>query len=367
MIPMIDLPAAVQELRPEIDAAIARVLDGGRYVLGEEVDAFEREFAAFCGTAHCVAVGSGLDALWLALRAWSIGPGDEVIVPAYTAIATWMAVSLAGARPVGVDVDPRTRCLDPDRIADAITGDTRAIVPVHLFGRPAPIDSVTELAQTHGLRVLEDCAQAHGATVDDRHVGSIGGAGAFSFYPTKNLGALGDGGAIITDDDDLADRVRLLRSYGWRARDDSLIKGQNSRLDELQAALLRVKLPALEAWNGRRASVAAEYLEALDAVPGLELPDAGAGSVWHQFVVRHPSRDELRAALSEAGVATQVHYAPPPHLATTYRADGWRPGHFPVAEELSRTVLSLPVHPQLGEGTAREVAQRVGAAAAAVS
>ena len=335
-----------------IDAAMARVRESGSLVLGPEVEAFESAFAAFCGVGHCVGVGNGTDALQLLLRADGIGSGDEVLVPAYTAVATWMAVSLVGAVPVGVDVDAATFCLDPGSLTDR----ARAIIGVDLFGHPAAWDGIAQFASRHGLLVYEDAAQAHGAFWRGRRAGALARAGAFSFYPTKNLGALGDGGAVTTDDPALAEHVRMLRSYGWRRRDASEIKGLNSRLDELQAAVLRVKLERLDAWNERRREIASRYRAAL-AETGLRLPTSvpGAEHVWHQFVVTHGDRDVLRARLAEAGIQTLVHYDPLPHLTAAYRVDGWSDGDLPVAERLSRAALSLPMSPHLSDGEVDEV------------
>jgi dTDP-3-amino-3,4,6-trideoxy-alpha-D-glucose transaminase len=348
-VPFLDLRAAHEELRGPLEDAFRRVLETGVFVLGSEVEALETEFAQLVGTRHCVAVGSGFDALRLLLLAHGIGPGDEVVVPAYTAVATWLAVSATGATPVGVDVDPRTRTIDPDRISEALTPRTKAIVPVHLFGRPAEMDGVGEIAARHGLPLIEDAAQAHGAKYRGRRVGSLGRGAAFSFYPTKNLGALGDGGAVTTDDDDLADTVRLLRSYGWRARSESEVKGGNSRLDELQAALLRAKLEVLDAWTGRRRAHADSYLADLAGMGTLSLPDRDphVEPVWHLFVVAAEGRDELRRSLADRGIGTLVHYEPLPHLTPAFRDDGWREGAFPHAETLARTAISLPLHPQL--------------------
>jgi len=348
-VPTIDLQAAVQELESEILQAVSRVLAHGRYVLGPEVEAFEREFAEFCGVMHCVGVGNGTDALALTLRACGIGPGDEVIVPAYTAVATWMAVNMAGATPVGVDVREDTYNLDPSALEPAISPRTRAIVPVHLFGQPADVSAIEAFASDRGLVLIEDSAQAHGARYRGRTVGGLVRAASFSFYPTKNLGAIGDGGAVITDDAELADRVRLLRSYGWRTRSVSEIVGVNTRLDELQAALLRVKLARLEEWNARRRALAGRYLEGLAGLAGLRLPHVPewADPVWHQFVVGVEGRDAVQRALGGAGVETLVHYEPLPHLTPAYRDLGWAPGQLPVAERLASRALSLPMYPQL--------------------
>jgi dTDP-3-amino-3,4,6-trideoxy-alpha-D-glucose transaminase len=362
-VPVVDLRAGLAEIAAEIDEATARVHALGSYVLGDEVAAFEDEFAAFCGTSHAVGVGSGLDALQLILRAEGIGPGDEVVVPAYTAVATWMAVSLVGARPVGADVERETWNIDPAAAEAAMTERTRALLPVHLFGRPADMAALERIAERHGVLLLEDAAQAHGARAGDRRAGALARAAAFSFYPVKNLGAFGDGGAITTSDDELADRLRLLRTYGWRTRGESEIKGLNSRLDEIQAAWLRVKLRRLDAWNERRREVVRRYLDALRDVDGLTLPagDAVDESAWHQFVVASGDRDALAARLRESGVGTLVHYDPLPHLTGAYRADGWGEGAFPVAEDLARRALSLPLFPHLSAGQVQRVVDAVAA------
>jgi dTDP-3-amino-3,4,6-trideoxy-alpha-D-glucose transaminase len=345
----IDLRVGLAELGVELEQAMSRVVASGVHVLGPEVAAFESEFAAFCGVRHCVGVGNGTDALALALRACDIGAGDEVIVPAYTAVPTWMAVSMIGATPVGVDVDEHTYSIAPAAAAAAVTPNTKAIVAVHLFGVPADIAALAQIAAEHGLVLIEDAAQAHGARDRGAPVGGLARAAAFSFYPTKNLAAIGDGGAVTTDDSELADRVRLLRSYGWRERGVSEIKGVNSRLDELQAAILRVKLAHLEDGNDRRAMLAARYGEGLSDLGSLALPEVPewATPVWHQFVVGVEDRGSVREALDAQGVGTLVHYDPLPHLTPTYRADGWRAGSLPAAERLSGRAVSLPMYPQL--------------------
>jgi dTDP-3-amino-3,4,6-trideoxy-alpha-D-glucose transaminase len=334
-------------------------------VLGPEVEAFEREFAAYCGVRHCIGVASGLDALQLTLRALGIGRGDDVLVPGYTAVATWMAVSSTGARPVGVDVDPVTFTLAPEQLDWVETPATRAVIPVHLCGRPAELDAIAAWAAEHEVLLIEDACQAHGAAWRGRRVGGFGSAAAFSFYPTKNLGALGDGGAITTDDDALADHLRLLRTYGWRARGDSEIKGDNSRLDELQAAFLRVRLERLEGGNIRRRAIAARYCAALADAPGLQLPPEDPGHVWHLFVVAHERRDALRTALAERGIGALVHYEVPPHLTGAYAADA--PAPLPVTERLADRVLSLPLHPQLSDAQVDAVIDAVRDAAASLT
>lgn len=358
MIPFLDFGAMHAELRPRLDAAYARVIDSNWLILGKELEAFEREFAEYCGTRHCIGVANGLDALFITLKALGIGAGDEVIVPSNTYIATWLAVSYAGARPVPVEPDIRTFNLDPERIEAAITPATRAIMPVHLYGQPADMDPINAIAQRHGLKVVEDAAQAHGARYKGRRVGSLGKAAAFSFYPGKNLGALGDGGAVTTNDDALADQLRVLRNYGSRIKYHNEVKGFNSRLDELQAAFLREKLAILDEWNERRRLASADYCNVL-AGSGLELPwvPEWAEPVWHLFVVRHPQRDRLQAALSASGVTTMIHYPIPPHLQTAYADLGMRTGSLPITEAIHREVLSLPLWPQISREAITMVAQ----------
>lgn len=347
----LDLRALHAELRPRLDAAYARVIDRGHFVLGPEVAAFEAEFAAYCGARHCVSVANGLDALFLILKAYGIGPGDEVIVPGNTFVATWLAVSYAGATPVPVDPIEATYNLDPERVRAAITPRTRAIMPVHLYGQPADMDPIAAAARERGIRVIEDAAQAHGAVYRGRRAGSLGDAAGFSFYPGKNLGALGDAGGITTDDDDLADRVRVLRNYGSRVKYHHEVQGVNSRLDELQAAFLREKLGVMDDWNVRRARVAARYTEAFAGsplvaphVPGWATPS------WHLYVVRHAERDAFQAKLRAAGVETLIHYPIPSHEQGAYSApDAFARAALPVTERLQREVLSLPMSPCLSD------------------
>ncbi len=336
-IPFLELTPTYLELKDEFDTAWHRVMDSGWYLLGSELESFEQEYAAYCGAKHCVGVGSGLDALHLGLRAWEIGRGDEVIVPAHTFIATWLAVTFAGLN------------LDPERVAAAITPRTRAIIPVHLYGQPADMEPINAIAEKHGLKVLEDAAQAQGARYKGRGVGSLGHAAAHSFYPSKNLGAFSDAGAVTTDDAALADKLRTLRNYGSTLKYYHERIGINSRLDELQAAFLRVKLAKLNEWNARRQAVAHYYLNRLQRLPELVLPfvPADIDPVWHLFVVRHTRRDELRRHLAGAGIGTLIHYPVPPHLSEAYSDLGHRRGSYPIAEEQSRTVLSLPIGPHL--------------------
>jgi dTDP-4-amino-4,6-dideoxygalactose transaminase len=349
-VPFLDVGAATSQLRGEIDTAIDRVLSSGWYLLGRELEAFEQAFAAKVGVAHCIAVGSGLDALTLSLKAMGLGPGDEVIVPTNTYIATWLAVSEVGATVVAVEPDEATYNIDPDRIERAITARTKLILPVHLYGQPAEMTAIRAIAERRGLLVLEDAAQAHGSTFDGRQAGSLGDAAAWSFYPGKNLGALGDGGAVTTDDPAIADAVRRLRNYGSRVKYVNEVKGTNSRLDEIQAAVLCVKLPFLEAWNGRRAAIARRYLAELPG-EGLILPTVAALArpAWHLFVVRHRDRDALRTSLAAAGVDTLIHYPIPPHLQEAYRELGQGPGTYPISEAIHREVLSLPIGPHMSD------------------
>jgi len=347
-IPFLDVGAAYRELKPEIDAAIARVLDSGYYILGPEVDAFEAEYAAYCEARHAIGVANGLDALHLALRAMDVGPGDEVIVPSNTYIATWLAVSQCGATPVPVEPVEATYNIDPARIEAAITPRTKVILPVHLYGQPADLDPILALARRHGLRVLEDAAQAHGARYKGRRIGAHGDAVAWSFYPGKNLGALGDGGAVTTSDPEIADRIRVLRNYGSRVKYVNEVKGFNSRLDPIQAAVLRVKLRVLDEWNARRQGIAQRYLEGL-AGSGLVLPQVPewAEPVWHLFVVRHAQRDAFAQRLADAGVGTLIHYPLPPHRQAAYAEAGFAAEAFPLASRMADEVLSLPIGPHL--------------------
>jgi len=347
-IPFLDLQAAYHELKTDIDAALQRVLESGWYILGGEVDAFEQEYAAYCETRHCVSLANGLDALHLALRAMDVGSGDEVIVPSNTYIATWLAISQCGATPVPVEPLDATYNLDPAKIEAALTARTKVILPVHLYGQPADLAPILALARRHGLRVLEDGAQAHGARYQGRRVGGHGDAVTWSFYPGKNLGALGDAGAVTTNDPEIADRLRVLRNYGSRVKYVNEVQGYNSRLDPLQAAALRVKLGHLDAWNARRAEVAARYAEGL-ADSGLVLPavPAAATPAWHLYVVRSKNRAALQAALTAAGIGSLIHYPIPPHLQQAYAGAGFSAGQFPLAESMAAEVLSLPMGPHL--------------------
>ncbi len=348
-VPFLELKPSYDEVRDEFDAAYHRVMNSGSYLLGKELEQFETEFAAYCQADFCVGLGNGLEAQHLILRAYDIGVGDEVIVPSNTFIATWLAVSYAGAAPVPVEPNPETFNIAPERIEAAITSKTRAVMPVHLYGQPADMDPILSTARKHGLKVIEDNAQAQGARYKSRRTGSLGDAAATSFYPAKNLGAFGDAGALTTNDAKLADRVRTLRNYGSNKKYHHDCQGYNSRPDELQAAFLRVKLQRLDEWNSRRRAVAARYLSELGGTPALKLPSVPewAEPVWHLFALRLLRRDELQDSLASVGIGTQIHYPIPPHLSGAYAQAGWKPGSFRIAEEIAKTELSLPVGPHL--------------------
>lgn len=359
-IPVVDLKAQYHSIRPEIDEAISHVLERGTFILGDEVAAFEQEFASYCGTTYGVGVDSGTAALHIALLACEIGAGDEVITVAHTAVATVAAIEMAGARPVLVDIDALRYTIDPDRIEAAITPRTQAIIAVHLYGCPADLAPILKIAHAKKILVIEDCAQAHGALYQGKPVGSWGDIAAFSFYPTKNLGAFGDGGALVTNDDSLAKRACLLRQYGWEERYISKVKGLNSRLDELQAAILRVKLRHLNTWNGRRQKLARLYDDLLSG-SGALLPSQPASTehVYHQYVLRHPQRDGLRAFLSERGIHTLIHYPLPVHLQPAYKNLNYVRGDLPITEQAAGQVLSLPLYPEMSEDSVRMVSQAV--------
>lgn len=346
-IPILDLKPAYDELREDLDAAYRRVMESGWVLLGKELEGFEADYAASVGVQHCIGVANGLEAMQLVLMARGIGPGDEVIVPSHGYIATWLAVTHTGATPVPCEPELATYNVDPARLEALITPRTRAILPIHLYGQTADMDPINAIAARHGLFVLEDAAQSHGARYGGRQAGALGGAAGVSFYPSKNLGAMADAGAVTTDDAALADKLRHLRNYGSKVRYQHDYLGMNSRLGELQAAFLRVKLPHLAAWNARRAALAARYLRQLAGVGDLVLPAVPAWSepVWHLFVVRTRRRDALQKHLAAAGIGTQIHYPTPPHLTPAYAAAGWKRGAFPLAEQLAGEVLSLPIGP----------------------
>jgi dTDP-4-amino-4,6-dideoxygalactose transaminase len=359
-VPFLDLRPAHDELREGIAAAIERVIASSHFVLGPEVEAFEHEFASFCGAAHCVGVGNGMEAIELVLRALGIGPGDEVLTVSHTAFPTAAAITAAGATPVFVDVDPETFTMRPDRLAEAMTERTRAVVPVQLYGRAADMEAIRAVAGAAGVPVVEDAAQAHGASQGGRRTGTLGLAAAFSFYPTKNLGAMGDGGAVVTDDGELAERVRRLRNYGEKSKFVNVEPGLNSRLDELQAALLRVKLPLLERWNAERRRIASLYDELLDG-SGVVTPAPDPGHVYHLYVVRSARRDALREHLEAAGIGTQIHYPTPVHRQAAYREGTRTAGSLETTDALAGTILSLPAYPGLTDDQVRAVAEAVRA------
>lgn len=346
MIPFLDLGAAYRELEAEINDSVKRVLQSGWYILGEEVEAFESEFAVYCNAAHAVGVANGLDALILSLRAVGISPGDEVIVPSNTFIATWLAVSAVGAVPVAVEPDPLTHNIDPARVQTAISPRTKAIIAVHLYGQPADLDAISDVARRHKLFLIEDAAQAQGARYKGQRIGAHGDAVCWSFYPAKNLGAMGDGGAVTTNSSDVADAIRMLRNYGSREKYKNDVKGLNSRLDPIQAAILRVKLSHLDEWNGRRKAIAKLYREQLG---GLDLmlpavPD-WADPVWHLFVVRVHERERLQERLAGMGVSTQIHYPLAPFQQKAYAEQAHAYTGLEIAERLAAEVLSLPIGP----------------------
>jgi dTDP-4-amino-4,6-dideoxygalactose transaminase len=347
-VPFLDLKAPYLELKSELDEAFHRVMNSGHYILGSEIQRFEEEFAHYCGVKHCIGVANGLDALHLILLAYGIGPGDEVIVPSNTFIATWLAVTYTGAQVIPVEPNPLTYNLDPQVIEKAITSKTKAIMPVHLYGQPADMDPINEIAQKYNLKVIEDSAQAQGALYKGRKTGSLGDASGFSFYPGKNLGAFGDAGAITTQDDRLAEKLRMLRNYGSKIKYENQCVGYNSRLDELQAALLRVKLRYLDEWNERRATIAHQYLKSINN-DKIILPsvDKNANHVWHVFVVRTKDREALQTHLKSHHIDSLIHYPIPPHLQQAYSEMGWTNGSFPISEKIHAEVLSLPIGPHM--------------------
>lgn len=349
-VPILDLKPAYDELRADLDAAYHRVMESGWVLLGKELASFEAEYAASVGAAHCIGVANGLEAMQLVLMALDVGPGDEVIVPSHGYIATWLAVTHVGARPVPCEPDPLTYNLDPARLAALITPRTKVILPIHLYGQTADLTAINAIAARHALFVLEDAAQSHGARSHGKQAGALGHAAGVSFYPSKNLGALADAGAVTTSDATLADKLRHLRNYGSKVRYHNEYLGLNSRLSELQAAFLRAKLPHLAAWNARRVQLAARYFEQLAplaATGDLTLPHVPAwvDPVWHLYVIRTAQRDALQAHLTAQGVGTQIHYPIPPHLQNAYRDSGWKRGDFPLAEKFADEVLSLPIGP----------------------
>jgi dTDP-4-amino-4,6-dideoxygalactose transaminase len=360
MIPFLDLKASYVELEQELDTAVKRVLSSGWYILGQEVEAFENEFSQYVNAKHCVGLGNGLDALTLSLRAMGVGPGDEVIVPSNTYIATWLAVTALGAFPIAVEPVEATYNMNPDLVEQAITNRTKVILPVHLYGQPADIDPILKIARQRGLQVLEDGAQAHGACYKNRRIGAHGDAVAWSFYPGKNLGAFGDAGAVTTNDPALAERISILRNYGSKVKYMNEVQGCNSRLDPIQAAVLRVKLKHLDVWNLRRSACAAEYLRLLQKTE-LVLPSVPdwAEPAWHLFVIRSFKRQELQAKLSERSVATLIHYPIPPHMQQAYSYLNLKPDSLPLASKFADQVLSLPIGPHVSLETIQIVSEAI--------
>lgn len=359
-VPFVNLTAQYQALKSEIDLAIAHVLERGQYIGGPELDRFERWFAQYCGVRHGLGVSSGTSALELALRSVGAGPGREVVTVSHTFIASVAAISATGATPVLVDVEPETGCMDPDKLEAALTPHARALMPVHLYGHPAAMDRIRAVAAARGIRVIEDAAQAHGAMLHGRRVGNLALAACFSFYPAKNLGAFGDGGFVATDDDEIAERVRLLRDHGRTSKYEHAVIGQTARLDNLQAAVLAVQATKLDEWNARRRQVAEWYRTHLAGLPvKVPIESEGATAVYHLFVIRTPQRDGLRAHLEARAVGTGVHYPIPVHLQPAYRHLGYRVGDFPVSEQLAREVLSLPMHPFVDEADVQYVAASI--------
>lgn len=360
-IPFLDLKGINLRQRDQFHLALEKVLDSGWLILGDECKGFELEFAKYCGTSYCVGVGNGLDALHLVLCAWNIGPGDEVIVPTNTYIATWLAVTYTGATLIPVEPNLHTYNLDPELIEAAITPRTKVIIPVHLYGQAANMAAICEIASRHGIKVLEDAAQAHGADYMGSKVGALGDAAAFSFYPGKNLGALGDAGAVTTNDPNLAEKLKSLRNYGSQKKYHNEIVGFNSRLDELQAAFLRMKLPLLDRDNQHRQAIADIYNQNLSGANKVILPlmPKDGFSAWHLYVIRHPNRDRLSDYLSQHGVATMIHYPIPPHLQPAYANLGKKVGDFPIAELIHSEILSLPIGPTMNLDEARRVASLI--------
>ena len=351
-IPFVDLKTEYNRIKSEIDEKFKKVMESGWFILGNEVSSFESEFANYCGVKYCVGTGNGLEALFLVLKAWNVGPNDEVIVPSNTYIATWLAISQTGATPIPVEPDERTYNLDPEKIETAITKKTKAILPVHLYGQPADMEKICKISKKHGLKILEDAAQGHGASYRDKKVGSLGDAAGFSFYPSKNLGAYGDGGAVTTNDQELADKIVSLRNYGSHKKSVNEIIGYNSRLDELQAAFLRIKLHHLDDWNQQREKIASWYQKKLpESFPDVTLPfvPEWATPCWHLFEIRSKDRDGLKKILEAKGASTLIHYPIPPHKQNAYKHLNYKTGDFPLAEKLADEVLSLPIGIHLDE------------------
>lgn len=359
-IKFLDLKETYLELQDELNQAYQRVMTSGRYLLGEELQGFEKEFADYCQAKYCVGVGSGLDALHFILKAINIGNNDEVIVPANTYIATWLAVSYTGAKPIPVEADEDTYNINPDSIEQAITEKTKAIIAVHLYGQSADMDKINSIALKYNLKVIEDCAQAHGAKYKNKRVGSLGDAGGFSFYPGKNLGAFSDGGAVVTNNPEIAHRVKLLRNYGSEKKYFNEIKGFNSRLDEMQSAFLRIKLRYLDNWNNRRKNIANYYLENLKQLNNIKLPVIlnYNNPAWHLFVIRNEKRDYLQQQLNKSGIDTIIHYPIPPHLSSAYQQE-YQEYNFPLTEKIAQEIISLPISPHLSQKELEIITQTI--------
>lgn len=363
-VPWIDLNASYMSMRDEIDSAYSQVMNASNFILGSKVQEFEKSFAGYCGVKHCIGVGNGLDAMFLSLASLGIGEGDEVIVPANTYIATWLAVSRTGATPVPVEPEERSQNIDPALTERVISRKTKAIMMVDLYGRPAEAGELRKIADKHGIKLLEDAAQSHGATYHGKRTGSYADFGCFSFYPTKNLGAFGDGGAVTTNDDGAAKLIRELANYGAARKDVHAVKGFNSRLDELQAAFLSAKLPHLDSWNSMRRAIAGRYssgLAGMEAEGRIVLPaeDDQISSCWHSYTIRSKKRNELQMALEKAGVGTLVHYPTPPHLQEAYLSLSYGRGAFPLSERLADEVLCLPMFPEMTHEQADYVIDQV--------
>lgn len=360
-VPFLELSKQYTNIKSEIDDAYYRTINSGWYILGEEVESFEKEFASYNNVNYCIGVGNGLEALQLILMGLNIGPGDEVIVPANTYIATWLAISYVGAKIIPVEPDAKTFNVDPSLIEKAITDSTRAILPVHLYGQFSDMDPIVEIAKKHNLYVIEDSAQNHGGLYRGKYSGELSIAAAFSFYPTKNLGAFGDAGAILTNDKLLANKLKILRNYGSEKKYQNMIKGHNSRLDPLQAAFLRVKLFHLEEWNQKRSRISSIYFCKLKDCEQIILPCAldNVKHVWHQFVIRCKERDALIGHLKNDGIDTMIHYPIPPHLSKAYKDLGYKVGDFPITEELAKTMISLPIDPFLSEDDIKYVCESI--------
>lgn len=355
MIPLVDLTAQYHTIKDEIDSAILATLESGHFILGPEVTKLEEDIAKYMDVSHAIGVASGTDALILALRALDIKPGDEVIVPAYTFFATAGAVMSVGAKPVFVDIEPQTYNIDLQKLQSAITKRTKAIIPVHLYGHPADIDAILKIASSYNLKVIEDAAQAFGATYNGKHAGVLGDIGCLSFFPTKNLGGFGDGGMVVTDNVQFAERIRMLRTHGWKKKYHSEEVGYNSRLDALQASILNVKLPHVNAWNQRRRELAHRYTAQLSQWVETPMEKTWATHVYHLYIIRLPRRDQLQSFLKDAGIASDVYYPIPPHLTAPCKELGYKENDFPVSERASRETLALPLYPELTEAQQDQV------------